>query len=844
MKIEPNGIAKANCPTRFGETATASTTSMLGVWLDFTAISVISISIVAVMMLVVGAFDPKMAAFTGLAISTSIYSLAARRLGDIAGISRVGATIATVALVALVFRVHPYPWIHGGQDQGVYVSMSSHYQHGGKIFIEDRVLPDLTDDTLEKTYKANRRKGSFYPGVYYGGDKDYVFQFYHLHPLWMAIFADFFGDDARGFSLTFFSVLSIIFLCLLTYELSASRLATFCAGLLLAINPLHVFFSKWPVTEVVALAFSSMGFYYLARAYRMAYSPMAMRWSLLIATLSLSLVFFVRISGFLYLPLLMAIFMIGSWQAKIKKDRFGVSLMIFSLGCITLYLVSVFYGLKYSPNYSTDIYRLTFGKIPNLQWQVVFTTVFLSMLALMYVWYRLLRSSAFVSKVAAWVQPRVVISGTLVFMLVAAGLSLYKVYRLGFSDAYSNDPWLGTRWRLSDSGTRAIVRSSVINWLIYTSPILVVFGVVAMLWRKWDFRLTLMMVLLGVAFGVFVIVNPVLPYQYYYARYLLTEAVPYALVACVVALLGGETTNWRRLGVAAVILTIPLYGFYTSKQFGTEEGVRPLVVLRKIAAHVEDGDIVLIEPEGWSIPRAALETPLTFYFGLKTFVLPTGERKILRKNLAKTFRNIWLLSPKPIDEENFVLEDRLLHYDKVVERRGRIPTKVIDNFWHQELFLYAMKKPDYPSSRGEQPKIELGRHEVWLGSFETKAILGDGWHALERAHVWSTGKAEIDLTNTMFVDNRLPGLMKLEIVPFAPTRERPVKIEARVGGKRLEFDYTDSARSVIDIPIACPREEGRCKVKFTVENATSPQLLGQSSDARLLGFALYAFSFE
>lgn len=822
-----------------------SKSAVPGLCLDFLVASVISISIVAIVLLVLGVFSPKTAAFAGMAISIPILSFASRRLGSIANVSGVGlATIAAVILVALVFRADPYPWINGGQDQGVYVSMSSYYQHGGDIFIEDKVLPRLADNELKEAYTENRGKGIFYPGVYYGGEKDYVFQFYHLHPLWMAIFADFLGDDARGYALTFFGILGIVFLCLLTFELSGSRLAALCVGLLIAINPLHVFFSKFPVTEVVALAYSSMGFYYLARAYRLSASAPAARWSLLIACLSLSLLFFVRISGFLYLPLLAIIFMIGGWQLRTKKDRFGADLMVFALGCITLYVASVFYGLKYSPNYSVDIYKLTFGKIANGQWGLIITTGLLSMLALMYAWFRLLGNSTFVSRVSVLAQPKVVISGMLFFMTVAAGLSLFNVYQLGFSDAYSNHPWLGIQWKLSGSGAQAVAQSSVVNWLIYTSPVLVALGGIAMLRRKLDFRLALVMVLVGVSLGVFAISNPVLPYQYYYARYLLTESVPYAIVACVVAMFSGDSQNWRRLGLIAVVLTIPLFGYFTVKQIGAEEGVRPLSVLRKIAAHVDEGDVLLIEPTGWSIPRAVLETPLNFYFGLKTFVLPASEREVVRKKLAKSFRNLWLLTPNPIDDDRFVLEERLLHYDKVVERVGHIPTKIIEDYRHQELFLYAMKKPDYPSSRGESYKIEPGRHEVSPDSYETISILGDGWHALESAHVWSTGMARINLKNTMFVNNMLPNLMKLEISPYAASKDRPVKVEVHVGGRRLEFVYTDSARNTIEIPIACTHKEEQCRIEFVVENANSPEILGRLSDARLLGFGLFSFSFE
>lgn len=621
------------------------------------------------------------------------------------------------------------------------------------------------------------------------------------------------------------------------------RLAALSASLLIAINPLHVFFSNWPVTEVVVLGFSSIGLYYLARSNELLASREAARLSLFVGCLSLSLLFFVRISGFLYLPLLAIIFMIGGWQYKTKENSFGFDLMIFSLACILFYFLSVMYGLKYSPNYSNDIYRLTFGKIISGKWYLVMTAGFLTMLAIMFSWFHLVGYSAFVSRVRPLVQPRVLILGMLFFIIVAASLSLYKVYQVGFSDTYKNHP-LGIRWQLSGSGIRALVQSSFINWLAYTSPVLVLFGGIAMLSRSLDFRLALMTVIVGVSLGVFIITNPILPYQYYYARYLVSESVPYAIICCVVAMFNGVSQSWRRLGIVAVIITIPIFGYFTFKQFGAEEGIRPLSILRKIAAHVDDGDVLLIEPEGWSIPRYGVEEPLRIYFGIKTFKLPTKQiNSVVGKKLAKSFRNIWLLTPTVIDDDRFVLEERLLHYDKVVERVGHIPMKIVDDFWHQELFLYSMKKLGYPSSP-ETYKIDFSPNEISRDSYETRFILGDGWHAVENAHVWSTGMSIINLKNTMFINNKLPSLMKLEIAPYAATKDRPVMIEVYVGNRRLEFEYKTSARKSIEIPVACSYNHEQCTIKFLVKNAASPKDLGQSSDVRILGFALYSFSFE
>jgi len=104
--------------------------------------------------------------------------------------------------------------------------------------------------------------------------------------------------------------------------------------------------------------------------------------------------------------------------------------------------------------------------------------------------------------------------------------------------------------------------------------------------------------------------------------------------------------------------------------------------------------------------------------------------------------------------------------------------------------------------------------------------------------------AVINLKKSMFVNDKWPKLTKLDIAPYAATPDRPVKIEAYTGGRRFNFNYTNSARSSIEIPLDCKPNSEQCKIEFSVKNATSPHELGASSDARVLGFAMYSFSFE
>lgn len=814
-------------------------------WLDFIAIAVIATSISSLLLLVLGVFSPKHALLLGVALAIAVFYFTKSL---VVSAKKHGRTmllpLMAVIMFAAFFRVEPYPWINGGQDQGVYVSMSAYFQRGGEIFVRDSVLDQIADPDLQEVYKSNRVKSGFHPGVYYGGERDYVFQFYHLHPLWMSIFADLFGDNNRGYALTFFGLLSIVFLSLLSYELSQSRLVALSVALLLATNPLHAFFSKWPVTEIVALAFSSMAFYYLSRAYRAAEQGGEYRNFLVISAAALGMLFFVRISGFLYLPSLALLFMTGAWLRHKDEGKFGVDLVFYAVTCMILYLFSVRYGLVFSPNYSVAIYQNTFGKIAGVHWSWMMGGLFSIMLLGMALWVVLLRQKSAVERIELFIRPMLITRVMLIFTFCALILSLYKVYLLGYTDVLANDPWLGKRWSLSGAGLEVVWRSSVLNWLAYSSPLLIGLGLWALFRRNVGHRVWLILVVALISLCGVAITNPVFPYQYYYARYLLTEAVPYVLVVFTVVTVGCRERRWRNAGLAVVLASAAWFSFFTISQLPAEEGVTPRESLREIATRVGEGDVLLIEPSGWSISRFTVETPLRFYFGLNTFALSADDRETYLHVISDSFRRVWLLSPKPIDDEHYNLHLRVRHQDKVMERVGHIPLSVVEGFWNQELYLYELKKRGWPSSGPLRLEARAAEYLVSPDSPEVSLLLGEGWHEIEAEHVWSSSEAELFLDAHYFSSGMLPQVVVLELAAYGASLERPVSVRTKVCDGLPEQAIATSGRFELRIEIPENRRVGRCTINLNVDPIVSPKALGRSGDDRELGVALYQFSFE
>ena len=114
---------------------------------DVLVLSVVCISYASIALLALDAFDGRLAVIAGLLLATAgRYFLPARFEPEHASRGKpVFPVILLVLLAALLFRAEPFRPMHGGQDQGVYVSMSAHLQREGSVFIDDPVPAALPD---------------------------------------------------------------------------------------------------------------------------------------------------------------------------------------------------------------------------------------------------------------------------------------------------------------------------------------------------------------------------------------------------------------------------------------------------------------------------------------------------------------------------------------------------------------------------------------------------------------------------------------------------------------------------------------------------------------------------
>lgn len=826
---------------------------------DLLVLSVVCVSYAAVALLALNAFDARLAVIAGLLLAAAgRYFLPASFEPEHAASGKpVFPVILVVLLAALLFRAEPFRPMHGGQDQGVYVSMSAHLQREGSVFIDDPVPAALPDQPSREIYASGMPEDPSFaaavqPGVYYSnGEGDYVFQFYHLHPLWMAVFAELFGDAARFYALTFFSLLGIAGLCLLVLEMTGARAAALVAGLLLALNPLHVYFSRLHVTEIVALAFSAVGFYYLARAargVRRSAAPAATATLAALSALSLSLVFFVRITGFLYLPVVALVYGLGIWWTAQHRPAYTRQVIGYGGLVAALYAVSVLYGLHYSPIYALEIYRWRFAGLLGTYWQEILAFISLATVAAGVALPFAARNGGAQRRLAFAARPGVWIALAGAAIAVGVAGSFYEAYVIGFTERYAYTRHY-TRFGIVGAGAPIFLQTGVVGWLLYTSPLLAVVGIAGVHRTPRQWPVVLLYVFLGVCLFANLAVNvPVIYQHYYYARYLASEIVPYG-IAIAVAVTFLSTARWFRvLGAASIALTIPFHLYYVLQQMPVREGERPYAAMTRIAESVGDG-VLLLDLESWGgrdgRERAArLQTPLTYYFGKRVFPFESRDLDaILSSFEGVSGADVWLLGNRPGAHPRLELVRTFPYRDTRMENAAVIPTAVNENYWRQVLYLYRL--PGVCETPGCDLRFSDGRlYPTRRGYVYAQTMLGPGWHGLEEGHVWSGDAQTLELSKGWFDAGRWPAVLLMELRPYAASPEHLVTLTVRSGDAEEQIVFDGGGLALHELALGCPDDSATCTVSVDVDGARSPREVRGSQDGRTLGIALYNIGFR
>lgn len=579
-----------------------------------------------------------------------------------------------ILVVGLLLRVPPFLYLAGGQDQGTYVSMSKQYELNKRLYLKDRFRETLTEPQ-KKIYDeyGNYMMPSFEKWNRPGSE--YTMKFYPLHPSFLSNFGYLFGSSNCVYSLTFFSLISMINIYLIVWTLSKSKTAALIALSFVVLNPLHVFFSKMPVGEITALALATSAFYFLVKFLdtfddkRLERSLSNKLYLLVIrkpAFLYLSLLMFfnfmfVRMTFFMHMILfcLLVPFVFIFIRGKILR----VYLFLYALALFLLLLFSY----RYYARFLTPLYDLVFNStlVRGMKQIVSLFNLMTEDKILFFLFVCLLLLTAVVlarfflekglSNFQRFFYFLTLLSVSILFVY-AVYCNVTKFLQLGFEGVGAYE-----RWGISKHGLdsiKNIVLFSITNHISLVGIILyLLYFFYAALVKKVDMKLFISFVVFSF-FLIFYSINlKYMRYDYYNSRYYLTEVVPAFIVFAslfIFTLVKSANIFLKLGGYLSIALINFYYLFFSLVQLLGPEMVNNHFYNDLVSLPGNSMYILLNEPEESKYINnfnMYVFAPLKYYFNQKTIVISSKEafNDQSLKDLLDNFDHVYVISNYLID---------------------------------------------------------------------------------------------------------------------------------------------------------------------------------------------------
>lgn len=541
-------------------------------------------------------------------------------------------------------------YVMGGQDQGTYLNMSALFQRQGKLLVRNTFRDTLTK---EEQNLFDLHGKYVLPGFQQQGPDEsvYLMKFYPLFPASVALFSLVFGADMGFYALTVFSLFSILGFYLLTLEITKDRQMANLVALLIAIQPTHVFFSKFPLTEMATLAFTSFGFYFLIKSFSQidnSEKGSGKPKPQLILNLALSLLmfnafFYTRMSSFIYIPFFLIILIL-----IILNDRKNFwAYSIYTSGWILLFLTSfAFYYKKQYALYDTIIgnyVKRVLGPdvLPVL---ITLSIAYASILLAVY----LVGKNKILDKVK-----NLSFSLSTFAYLLAATFVLFDI-----SDQISKLLTFtenSNRWYFVSGFLSSLKHLTFYQTIIHIGPFLFLLVLVSSIFiyknrEKFssDQKPTLQIVTIFPAYFLLVtsLFASIFDYNYYRSRYLISEVIPYTiLLAVVIYHYTRENRTLNKIFKVLIGCTIIYYAFFSFIQMGTSEGP-DVSFYNNLIKTVGKDSLLLVDKSYRS--GSAVTAPLVWYYNLSAFIV---DEEILKSpilaNLIDKNEKVYLLAPYP-----------------------------------------------------------------------------------------------------------------------------------------------------------------------------------------------------
>ena len=521
---------------------------------------------------------------------------------------------ASVAILAILFRVGTYTNLQGGQDQGLYVNMASTLYKWGNVRFPDTFRSSL--DLVAQNMYDQTHLSSFYSVDPLRSIS--TIEFYPLHPALMAICRFIFGGYGHH-SLFLMSLLGVVAAWYLALEIDGRKSVANVFSLFIAINPALTFFSKFPVSETIALTYVLIGMVFLLRYLRIEESKKQCL-NLWISLLSFNCLFYVRWQFILYVPFFVALVI---WSYIRHSDFASQKKMLkFVFSVFILFGISMLYYVKKQPELYAPIKESIIDMLPVTA-TVQNCVIFIVLLTCFVFLVKKLESDFRQNVVSRLEKLTYLLLPLAIVMSIPSIISLYRgvaMYPWGYSVPVDVDNW--------------VIRYHYLYRLgLFTSPWLLAIGVLSPLFKPVRNRTTAGLILFVSICLIGVQFRPYVPYLYYYGRYLIVDVLPGVLLLGAIALVD----IWRRRRVIATlfgVLTIAYFLLFSFVLLGKREGENSKFFY-EISSVVSTRDVLLI-----SSTSQQVIVPLRATFEIPTLAIPSPDSGFDFDSIVNKFNEV------------------------------------------------------------------------------------------------------------------------------------------------------------------------------------------------------------
>ncbi len=730
-----------------------------------------------------------------------------------------GLLLLGLLVTAAVLRIPPSFYVDGGQDQGVYVNMAAHYAKHHTLFIHD--------DLLERAYSGSKAERAAlqpllplashpvpgrveswrYPGLYIGDSASgtVVPQFYHLHPMWMSLFWLMFGPAGSVYAVALFALVALMAIYFLCQELFRTRWVGVLAVALLAVNVLQVWVNRYPVSETVAQFWLFAGLF-LYVEWRRTDSAGEM-W---LSAACLGLYAFTRFAALLMLPVYILAFWLGEER---RRDYLFYNLLF------AFHVWAFAHATAFSFPYLRDLFYqhgLWYAVEP---WQVVIMG--LAAIALL--------------NLAKWSFQRVLWDRlgeailryrALLVLAVAIVAAALLVRHLVLTRAPASMRLVQFSWYITAPGLAAALIGSYLiirHWVAARDRMLPAGLMVAVVLFQF-------------------VIQRTNGYQFYYARYYVSEALPFCAIALgflVVRLVQSRRVWARSVGAVSVmgLLSAYLVPYTYNPAFRVRELDGQYDTMRSIAHYLPGNSVTFVAVDG-SVPltdTGALATGLMHVMDRYTLPASDPARVFAAVPLIRSLGKAVYLLQASADRQ---IEDRSLEVAStwIAAGKGRlvisehelaVPEKTVSCAVPWKLYELRVR------SAGEPWAVRYDSRLVSVSNLDTAE--GFGW---TRGHASIAGirtPAATPLTLRVILNHLFP----VEVSP---------RVQVVVNGATV-FDRVVSGTSLHDQaeigPIRVPSSLNRSPLTVELISDTwcPAELWPDSTDSRRLGLDLVELKF-